>query len=137
MNLYFWKHDWVAYEMMIWKWWTVTFEAHALLVKWETAIIYKKFINHKSPRVRMGVEPENRKLSKYCIASPLVKKEVYLVCLWYTRDSRPPLIFMTTKKNPKSDTNFYVQKIEQISDLIVLCLVVSHPFWLAFYGWFT
>lgn len=88
--------------MMIWKWWTVTFEAHALLVKWETAIIYKKFINHKSPRVRMGVEPENRKLSKYCIASPLVKKEVYLlVCLWYTRDSRPPLIFMTTKKEPK------------------------------------
>ena len=48
----------------------------------------------------MGVEPENRKLSKYCIASPLVKKEVYLVCLWYTRDSRPPLIH-DNKKEPK------------------------------------
>ena len=87
--------------MMIWKWWTVTFEAHALLVKWETAIIHKKFINHKSPRVRMGVEPENRKLSKYCIASPLVKKEVYFgVSLVYKRLPTPSYIH-DNKKEPK------------------------------------
>ena len=100
MNLYFWKHDWVAYEMMIWKWWTVTFEAHALLVKWETAIIHKKFINHKSPRVRMGVEPENRKLSKYCIASFSQERSLFGVSLVYKRLPTPSYIH-DNKKEPK------------------------------------
>ena len=86
--------------MMIWKWWTVTFEAHALLVKWETAIIHKKFINHKSPRVRMGVEPENRKLSKYCIASFSQERSLFGVSLVCKRLPTPSYIH-DNKKEPK------------------------------------
>ena len=72
-----------------------------------------KNTTHKSPRVRMGVEPENRKLSKYCIASFSQERSLFGVSLVYKRLPTPSYIHDNKKRTQKVTQIFMCKKLSK------------------------